>query len=82
MPTLADCAARLGKNSPQQTSSFRDGPSGPDPESMNTGSGKAFESLYFWIPGSRPCDKLRNARAPEMAMTFGFLPSLCAYPPY
>ena len=55
-PIAGQGASRVLKNS----LSFRDGPSGPGPEPMNTSQAVDVSGRCSWVPGSRTC-----ARAPE-----------------
>src|ERR1700736_3602501 len=54
------CTSRLLKT----RVSFRDGPSGAGPETMNTGKSIDFSGPCSWIPGSRAKPALRNDDVP------------------
>jgi hypothetical protein len=49
--------------------SFRDGPSGPDPEPMNTDQALDFSSQCYWIPGSQAKTAPRNDHIPAFFRT-------------
>src|SRR6516165_7433678 len=66
-----DCTRGSEETTPFPTSrmrktqlSFRDGPSGPGPEPMNTGQALDFLTRCSWMPGSRARPVPRNDDLP------------------
>src|SRR6516225_10719406 len=56
--------------------SFRDGPSGPSPESMNTGQALDLSGRCSWIPGSQAQPAPRNDRISEFFRTLSLAAAL------
>ena len=58
---------RLEQSAEKLAYPFRDGPSGPGPESMNIGQAIDFAGPCFWLPGSRAEPAPRNDDVPAFS---------------